>query len=140
VLAIDPQSRPAIWGLLSTYIAQKNWSDAMALVARVGQVSIEGVPPTDAGFRRVFRGLEPFMLDGRRRGAFTDYSLALYYAQLGESEKVFDLLHKAVDARVPSLSYIMVDPRMDPLRSDPRFQAVIARMKLGRPPTEVATR
>lgn len=138
LLAIDPQSRPAIWGMLSTYIAQKNWAEAMALTARVGQIPIDGVPPTADGFRKVFRGLEPFMLDGRRRGSFNDYSLALYYTQLGEEEKVYELLHKAVDARVPTLSYIMVDPRMDGLRGDPRFQAVIARMKLGRPPVGAA--
>jgi DNA-binding winged helix-turn-helix (wHTH) protein/tetratricopeptide (TPR) repeat protein len=140
MLAIDPQSRPAIWGMLSTYIAQKNWGEAMALTARVGQVPIDGVPPTADGFRKVFRGLEPFMLDGRQRGSFNDYSLALYYTQLGEEEKAFALLHKAVDARVPTLSYIMVDPRMDALRGDPRFQAVIARMKLGRPPASAEGR
>lgn len=124
--------------MLSTYIAQKNWAEAMALTAKVGQVPIDGVPPTAEGFRKVFRGLEPFMLDGGRRGSFNAYSLALYYVQLGEEEKVFALLHKAVDARTPTLSYIMVDPRMDALRGDPRFQAVIARMKLGRPPVGAA--
>ncbi len=133
-LAIDPQSRQALWGLLTTYIAQKSWPDAIALAGRVGQVPVEGIPNTEAGFLQVYRGLEPFMQRGRRQGPFTDYSLALYYGQLGDHDRAFALLHQAIDQRVPVLSYIMVDPRMDVLRGDPRYREVTARMKLGQPP------
>lgn len=133
-LAIDPHSRQAIWGLLTTYIAQKNWSDAIALAGRVGQVPVDGVPNTEAGFLRVYRGLQPFMQRGRRQGPFNDYSLALYYGQLGDHDRAFALLHQAIDQRVPVLSYIMVDPRMDVLRGDPRYREVTARMKMGQPP------
>ena len=43
-------------------------------------------------------------------------------------------LDQAINARVPSVSYVMVDPRLDNLCGDPRFDAVLARLKLGMPP------
>jgi DNA-binding winged helix-turn-helix (wHTH) protein/tetratricopeptide (TPR) repeat protein len=134
ILAIDPQSRPALWGLLTTYVAQKNWTDAIAVAARIGSLPADGVPNTEEGFVTIYRRLEPFMLEGRRHGGLSDYSLAHYYGQLGDRDRAFALLDQAIDTRVPVVSYIMTDPRLDALRSDPRFDAVLARLKLGQPP------
>jgi Tfp pilus assembly protein PilF len=50
---------------------------------------------------------------------------------LGEREAALELLSKAVEARDPAVLWMAVDPRLDPLRTDPRFQALLTR--LGRP-------
>ena len=50
---------------------------------------------------------------------------------LGERDAALELLARAVDARDPSVLWMAVDPRLDPVRTDPRFQALLAR--LGRP-------
>jgi tetratricopeptide (TPR) repeat protein len=50
---------------------------------------------------------------------------------LGEREAALDLLSQAFESRDPAVLWIGVDPRLDPLRTDRRFQALLTR--LGRP-------
>jgi eukaryotic-like serine/threonine-protein kinase len=56
--------------------------------------------------------------------------VARVYTALGEKEDALKWLRKAYDERSPQLSFLNVDPRWDPLRSDPRFQDLLRRMKL----------
>jgi hypothetical protein len=46
---------------------------------------------------------------------------ALIYAGLGDKDKAFAWLDKAYEEHSFSLSNLKVEPRFDPLRSDPRF-------------------
>ena len=58
----------------------------------------------------------------------TGYSgLATYYAALGEKDEAFAALNKALENR-ESLANIKVNPGLDPLRSDPRFQELVQRI------------
>jgi len=50
---------------------------------------------------------------------------------LGERDAALDLLSQAVAAKDRAVLWMGVDPRLDSLRSDPRFQALLTR--LGRP-------
>ena len=58
-----------------------------------------------------------------------EYEVALIYAGLGEGGAAFEWLDKAYDKRDKGLVYLKVDPLLDPLRSDPRFQDLLRRMK-----------
>jgi TolB-like protein/thioredoxin-like negative regulator of GroEL len=53
---------------------------------------------------------------------------AYMYAALGDADHAFEWLNKAADDREPSVLWAKVDPRLDPLRSDPRFDALLARL------------
>ena len=55
---------------------------------------------------------------------------ALVHLGLGEKERAFEWLDRALEQRTSWLRILKVDPRLDPLRSDPRFQALLKRMKL----------
>ena len=55
------------------------------------------------------------------------YAMALVHAGLGEREPVFEWLDKAYAARDVHLMYLTVDPKWDPYRADPRFNALLAR-------------
>ena len=137
ILAVTPESQPAFWGLMFTYIAQRNWTDATALAKTLQQgKTADNGPATEAGFLNVYRGLEEYLQEARRQDRINDYFLALYYSQTGRRDRAFELLHQAIDTRVPVVSYIMVDPRLDNLRGDPRFNALLARLNLGRPPEQ----
>jgi hypothetical protein len=52
------------------------------------------------------------------------------YAQLGDHDRAFAWLERAVDERTPRTLWLKVDPRTKPLRSDPRFTALLARLDL----------
>jgi Tfp pilus assembly protein PilF len=54
--------------------------------------------------------------------------IALTYAALGEREQGFIWLEKAYEERGSDLIYLKVDPWFDPLRDEPRFQALLRRM------------
>jgi serine/threonine-protein kinase len=56
--------------------------------------------------------------------------VARVYTALGEKEEALTWLRKAYDERSPQLPFLNVDPRWDPLRSEPRFQDLLRRMKL----------
>lgn len=58
------------------------------------------------------------------------YLYALIYAGLGQADQVFEYLNVACDKKSAWLPSIVVEPKFDALRSDPRYRAILARMKL----------
>jgi tetratricopeptide (TPR) repeat protein len=56
---------------------------------------------------------------------------AIVFIGLGDREQAFSWLEKAVADRSEWLCRIRVDPVLDPLRSDSRFEALIQRMNIG---------
>jgi serine/threonine-protein kinase len=58
------------------------------------------------------------------------YFFATVNAALGDHDKAFSSLEKAYADRDSYLVRLKVDPAMDPLRSDPRFETLLRRMKL----------
>jgi TolB-like protein/thioredoxin-like negative regulator of GroEL len=58
------------------------------------------------------------------------YHLAMVYAEVGRSEAAIDLLLKCLEARDDRLVWIKVEPRLDSLRKETRFQEIVRRMNL----------
>jgi tetratricopeptide (TPR) repeat protein len=56
------------------------------------------------------------------------YGIALIHAGLGEKDQAFEWLEKAYELRDQGMSFLKVEPPLDPLRSDPRFQDLLRRM------------
>lgn len=56
--------------------------------------------------------------------------VALIYIGLGEKDQAFVWLDKAYEERCDFLVYLPTDPMADPLRSDPRFLALLGRLGL----------
>jgi hypothetical protein len=52
----------------------------------------------------------------------------LIHLALGEKDRAFEWLEKAYEARDFDLCEIKVDPRLEPLRSDPRFADLLRRV------------
>ena len=67
------------------------------------------------------------LFQGKRKKEGVDILIfAASHAQLGEKDQAFEWLEKAYADH--DLSFVNVDPHFDPLRDDPRFQDLLARM------------
>ena len=64
------------------------------------------------------------------RGDQTWYTIALIHAGLGDRDSALTWLERAHERRSPGMVYLAVDPRLDDLRSDPRFVTLVRRMRL----------
>ena len=52
------------------------------------------------------------------------------YAAVGELDKAFASLDRAFEARSAGLIYLHVDPGYEPLKHDPRYDLLVARIGL----------
>ena len=61
-------------------------------------------------------------------GDAASYQFAEVYAQRGEPERAFGALERGFKVNDPGLNTLAVDPLFDPIRSDPRFDQMTARL------------
>jgi tetratricopeptide (TPR) repeat protein len=58
------------------------------------------------------------------------YGIATVYAALGDKDQAFAQLEQAYKQRTEYMDFLKVDPELDSLRSDPRFQGLLRSMNL----------
>ena len=63
-------------------------------------------------------------------GYVSAFDMTVIYTGLGDKDKAFEWLQKAVEERSSFLIYSRWEPRLDPLRSDPRFPKLLHRIGL----------
>ena len=59
----------------------------------------------------------------------TLYNLACLYANIGRADRALDLLGRAIDSGFAQREWIEHDGDLDPLRSEPRFKALLERLE-----------
>ena len=59
---------------------------------------------------------------------YSPYDMATICAAGGDTDGAFQWLERAIDQRSVDIIWIRVDPRLDPVRSEPRFAGVLARL------------
>jgi len=62
-------------------------------------------------------------------GESSSFQYAQIHAQLGELDDAFAALDKALAVRDAGLVYLKRDPFLDPIRRDPRYAALLNRLK-----------
>ena len=67
----------------------------------------------------------------RRQLRIAPEHLAYFHMSMGDLDAALEYLDRAVQDRDPGVLWLAIDPRVDPLRTDPRFQPLVA--KLGAP-------
>jgi tetratricopeptide (TPR) repeat protein len=67
-----------------------------------------------------------------RKDGVGRYEIALVYTGLGRKQDAFKWLEASYQAHDVGLLYLKVDPSLDPLRSDPRFQDLVRRVGLAK--------
>ena len=63
------------------------------------------------------------------QGDTAAYQYSTIYAQWGDTRKALEWLESAMRLRDPGLSLLRTDPLIDPLRKEPRYQAIERNMK-----------
>ena len=63
---------------------------------------------------------------GARGDYLPSYYMAVLYAHLGNRDRAFAELKRAVAERTGAMVWVEVDPSLDPLRGDPRFASITA--------------
>ncbi len=70
-------------------------------------------------------------IDMSKKVGGNDYrGVALVYASLGETDKAFEWLEKSYQMHEESLCSLKIDPKVDGLRSDPRFNVMLKKIGL----------
>lgn len=83
-----------------------------------------------AGDLRSARELLAKLSETSRERYVSSYEIALICAAMGEHERAFEWFDRAFEERSGWLPYLNTEPRLDHLRSDPRFKALIVRIGL----------
>jgi tetratricopeptide (TPR) repeat protein len=132
-LEIDPDFHVARRFLGQAYAQQGKYEEALAQFQRFP--SPEGPHPL-IGYVYARMGMQPEaekVLDDLSVVSGQQYvppfHVALIYASLGKKDAALNWLEKAVDDRSFAVGLLKVEPMVDNLRDDPRFQKIIADMK-----------
>ncbi|MGH7526488.1 MAG: protein kinase domain-containing protein [Gemmatimonadales bacterium] len=138
-LGMDPNFLGARLVLWWVYVAQGAYEEAIAdirkEIERPGLRTVKklmlGYACAASGNREEANGilweLEP-KLAGENRQAFLS---ALLFTALDMKDRAFQELHRAYELREPGLLFLKVGPWLDPLRSDPRYGALVEKLGLG---------
>jgi tetratricopeptide (TPR) repeat protein len=138
-LELDQNYYAAHLYLVWVYEAQGKFDDAVAELVK--NVNIVGAPQeTVEKLRKVYAsegypGVRRMMLETATRSLgehkyVPPYRFACLHAQLGDRDKAFEWLEKSFQQHDVGIARIKVDPKLDSLRSDPRFQSLLARFHL----------
>lgn len=79
------------------------------------------------GFERKELELE---LEREKRGHVLAGVIAASYGHIGDYDQAFKWLQRAYENREANMVWLKIDPFLDDLRSDPRFQDLLRRMRL----------
>jgi tetratricopeptide (TPR) repeat protein len=134
-LTLDPSFflPHAAWGIVE--IHRLNYSKAIEEISLATKMERQPVWAAYLGYAYAMNGQrdkalkvleELHQLAGGR--FVSPFCQALVYLGLHENSQAIDWLEKAYEEGSPWIGWLKVDPMFDPLRSDPRFQALYKKM------------
>jgi serine/threonine-protein kinase len=137
-LSMDPNFLYARWVLGMAYEQKRRYPEAIAEFEKARSLSKDG-PAYLAALGHAY-AVAGRVVDGRRcleamremvRVRFVNSDqIALIHVGLGEKDEAFARLNQGEQERGSWLGFLGVDPRFDPLRSDPRFAELLERLHL----------
>ncbi len=126
----DPEFRKDALYLMDSYEMKKDWANALECYIRLRELN--ATPQEIAAIRTSFAaGGWPAVLRINNENPIKNrLHLAGSQAQLGDADKAFEILNEMAAKRQVMIVHIATDPRLDPIRSDPRFAELLKRVGL----------
>src|SRR5438876_2082397 len=134
-LDLDPTSGPAHLGLGWAYRCKSSYEPAIASLRRACElwpgstpIGVLGEVHAAAGYRAEAQKILEQLKELWKKQYVTPYVVARIHVTLGEIDEAFHWLEVAYQQRAEWMVVLKVDPCLDNLRSEPRFQNLMRRM------------
>jgi serine/threonine-protein kinase len=135
-LRLEPEFATSYWIMGMAYEQKKSYAEALAayeqaLKLRPGNPNyLASLARSQALAGKVSDARK--ILDGLLKSPepVSPFFIALVYTALGDRDNAFMWLNKSVADRSGSVRYLKIEPRLDPLRTDPRFDELLQRVGL----------
>jgi TolB-like protein/Tfp pilus assembly protein PilF len=132
---LDPSSVSVIRGICYTYNAKGMYDESLLISEKSLQpdsflLAQAGYAYAKSGQRQKAEEIIKMWKESEKTKYVTNYWVAVIYATLGDKDAAFAELEKAYQAHDWFLHQLKVDPFLDPLRDDPRFQDLLRRVGL----------
>lgn len=137
-LELDPNFVPAYRLLSLAYQGMKMYDEAIDENQKWGELTGNKIK-TDVSLAGIYaasgrkKEAEKIMVEteaGKNLGANDHRGMAQVYAALGEIDTAFMWLEKSYQYHEESLCSLKIDPKMNPLRNDPRFNVMLRKIGL----------
>jgi len=134
VLNAHPDFGTAQWGLALAHEQKGNYDQALAQLEkaasrrRANALASLGHLYGLIGRKEKAKEILEDLSARTGKDRVSPYQLALVHVGLGDKEAAMEALQRAYRERATLLSYLKMDPRLDPLRADPQFQDLMAKM------------
>ena len=136
---IEPASGWAYAQLAATYAAEGRRAEALAAADKGPQVNqsplvlaMSGGVYAQVGEKEKARRVLATLADITKRRYVCPYEVGDVHIGIGDNDEAFRWLEKGFRDRSACMPFTKVDPRLDPLRSDPRYADLVRR--IGFPP------
>ncbi len=134
----DPDYPPNYWVMGMVFLTQGKTTEAVAILEKGRQTgpmdwitemlaAAYGTMGNRAAAQKILSELDE---RSKRGGYVSQYYLAYAYLVLNDRERALAALEKDYENRSPNMTYIKLDPGLAPLHNEPRYHALLQKMKL----------
>ena len=131
-ITMHPDPAETVFPLSIIYVEKREYAKAIHEFQRMGNVPHGlghlGNAYARSGHKAEATAIVPKLKEHIDKTGVGRYEIALVYAGLQENDKAFEWLENAYQSRDKGLTYLKIDPCLDPLRSDARFASLIRRV------------
>ncbi len=134
----QPDYPPAYWSLGMVYLAQQQIKEAIAALEKGRQVGpldwstevLVAAYAEDGNRVEAEKILNELDERSKRGGYVPAYYLSYAYLALNDRDRALSALETDYEHRSPNMTYVKLDPGLDRLHNEPRYHALLRRMKL----------
>lgn len=132
----EPEFPVAHWGLGLAYEQKGMMAPALAAFEKSVELTQRGTNALASlgrayavsGRTQEARKILEELTNRAKQKNISAYQIALVHIGLDEKDRAFEALERAFKERSTLLTYLKMDPRLDPLRDDPRYRELLRRM------------